>query len=323
MKRIIYIVLGLCSIISLAVSCKEEGYSVPANELTDLTFSTFKGTVTLDWGYVQDPDENLNRCVEIRYYDPAVEKDVLKTVSGYTTSLTIENTRAEYGEYTFRLQPFSSTYTPGKEQTISGISEDPDIIPDPDPDPDPDTDPDPDPEQDPQIVSSVEMEITESDLKILGEAGQVTTTGSMASLLDGDRTTSSNSNVVYPWQSIAEDEILSIHVTCLTPQRFLKFTYNNATWSSSRVITELECYVKTNEGDEWTLIATLGPDDGLSQEGKGALSEPEPILAPFEFTYVRLRAVKTTAIGPGAATLAYKAGFCLSEFDIFDVKYTD
>ncbi len=48
----------------------------------------------------------------------------MKTVSGYESSYRIENTGSKYGEYTFTLQPFSQTFTPGTIQTVKGTAED-------------------------------------------------------------------------------------------------------------------------------------------------------------------------------------------------------
>ena len=102
----------------------EERQTLPANEISDLAFTTNQGTITLNWHYVEDTEENRNRYVEIRYHDPVVGKDVMKTVSGYESSYRIENTGSKYGEYTFTLQPFSQTFTPGTIQTVKGTAED-------------------------------------------------------------------------------------------------------------------------------------------------------------------------------------------------------
>ena len=64
----------------------EERQTLPANEISDLAFTTNQGTITLNWHYVEDTEENRNRYVEIRYHDPVVGKDVMKTVSGYESS---------------------------------------------------------------------------------------------------------------------------------------------------------------------------------------------------------------------------------------------
>lgn len=320
MRKIIYITLNLCIGLGLFLAaCNDEEYSVPANEIVDLTFATSQGSITLNWDYAEDTEVNQNRSVEVRYYDLAKQKDVLKTVSGLATSVTIENTRKEYGEYNFSLQPFSMTFAPGNIQTVNGVSEDP-VIPDPEPDPEPEPEPDPEPEG-PVVDSWEKLVITEADIKIANDDNQEKISPDIYKkiLLDG-KVNTEELNQVRPWGSATESDIFSIYVTYPKVQRFLKFSYNNMSWSNCRVISELECYVKAEEADDWTLIATLAEKDGLSQVGKGSLSEPKERLAPFEFKYIKLRASKTKKIGTGALT--FKTGFGLTEFAVYDVVYT-
>jgi len=306
MKKIIYITLNLCIGLGLLLaSCSEEEYSAPVNEIVDLTFSAGKGSITLNWGYAGDTEVDKNRCVEVRYYDLAAQKDVLKTLNGLATSFTLENTRQEHGEYHFSLQPFSMTFVPGAVQTISGVSGDPDTTPDPDP-------------EVPEVESWEELVITEADINIWNDAveNKISPDTYRKLLLDGNLNTDGNQQV-RPWGSALATEVFSIHVTYPTAQRYLKFSIANAGWSNDiRVISELECYVKAEETDEWTKIATLTAKDGLSQAGK-TWSELKEILAPFEFKYIRLRASKTTAIG----SPAYKAGFGITEFKAFGAIY--
>lgn len=100
----------------------EERQTLPANEISDLAFTTNQGTITLNWHYVEDTEENRNRYVEIRYHDPVVGKDVMKTVSGYESSYRIENTGSKYGGIhfhpaTFQPNLYTGDYTNGERNS--------------------------------------------------------------------------------------------------------------------------------------------------------------------------------------------------------------
>ena len=287
----------------------EEEYSLPANEICDLVFTTNQGAITLNWNYVEDTEENRNRYVEIRYHDPIAKKDVVKTVSGYENSYRIENTGSKYGEYTFTLQPFSQTFAPGTLQTVKGTAKDKVEIPD--------TPEEPEEPEGPTYTAGAasKFTLTTADISIKAEDG----TEKMSPDEYKDKLINGNANeALTPWKSTTAGEIFSIHVNAPEKQRFLKFSYNNANWSANnRTISELECYVKAEEGDEWTKIATLTEADGL-KDGKSELSEPKEILAPFEFQYIKLRASKVKQKG----TTEFKGGFAISEFTLYDVAWT-
>lgn len=310
MKKITAIVFGFCIGLFLSACNNEDEYVVPANEIVNLTFTTTPEGVVLNWDYEEDTEDNRNRYVEIRYYDPVTETDVLKTVSGYVDAFSIKKP-LEGSEYTFNLQPFSETFTAGKIQIIKGIAESKNNEPD-SPD-EPDNPDEPEVEETLTVVSSKKLDITVSNIAILTDDGEDKISPDIYKnqLLDGNAGT-----YAHPWKSLDGDIKFNIHVTYPKPQRFLKFSYQNIGWNSNRMIEELECYIKVNESDEWTLVKTLTAEDGLKAE-KGVVFESEPIQAPFEFGFIKLRATKVKQTG----TPDFKVGFIISEFSVFDVEY--
>ena len=283
----------------------EERQTLPANEISDLALTTNQGTTTLNWHYVEDTEENRNRYVEIRYHDPVVGKDVMKTVSGYESSYRIENTGSKYGEYTFTLQPFSQTFTPGTIQTVKGTAEDKVETPD-----------EPSEPAIPVLESTVmNLEPSAIAVLVLESNGTEKTKCSPADYQSkGILTDGKDNTIIYPWGSAGTEDVWNIYVTCAKPQTYLKFYYKNSTsTTNNRVITELECYVRATETDEWQKVTTLTTVDGLPDQASGEFISKE-CKASVAFTYVKFIATMTKSIYG-----SYKSGFCMSEFKMYDV----
>lgn len=113
----------LCALgLTLTVmSCSpEEIEAIAATDLQELSLLSDPGGIVLNWRYVSEENERTNRYVEIRYFDPKLKKEIKKTVSGEDHSIIFNNLSQEDDIYNFELQPFSSTFTPGKIRRISG-----------------------------------------------------------------------------------------------------------------------------------------------------------------------------------------------------------
>ena len=118
MKKILFV---LCMGVAVVSCSSDDEHSVPATDITDLALTSNPGNIELTWEYPEE--DNNNRYIEICYYDPAKKKNVRKAVSAFNNSYTVKDTRRKYGEYKFSVQPFSTTFTPGTIQEISGVSE--------------------------------------------------------------------------------------------------------------------------------------------------------------------------------------------------------
>lgn len=122
MKHLLKYLLGTAACLMTLAACSdsEEGI-VPPTDLQTLNFRSEPGpgTITLKWNLPDNPDYYY---LQLTYLDPREKKDRMLTISSYTDSLVIENTRARYGEYTFTLTPFSETGTPGTPITLKATS---------------------------------------------------------------------------------------------------------------------------------------------------------------------------------------------------------
>lgn len=281
MKRIKDTLSVLClSAVMVACSSDDEN-GVPATNIINLSLQSNPGNIELAWDYECPEGKNTNRYVEIRYYDPAKKKEVKKTVSAFTNSYTVEETRKKYGEYKFTLQPFSTTFTPGTIQEISGVSEVGNVI---------------------DTYTSKELVMKPEDIYIEGLY-----TGTSADLLDKDSETYINTDYTKPLGTI-----FYIDIAYPKAQKFLKFSYMNRNHEAASFPAEVECYCKVNEDDDWTLVKTLEQaEDGLPTGAKASFTSKE-YECPFEFNYFRFKVLKTHT---------GKVNFSLAEFSIYEVEH--
>lgn len=104
---------------ALFTGCDDESGITPG-EVTGLTAESTPGCIALSWN---TPEEANIRYIEVKYYDPLLKKDVMRTASVYANSIEIPDTRAKYGEYSFMVQSVSPTGDRSAVQKISMVSE--------------------------------------------------------------------------------------------------------------------------------------------------------------------------------------------------------
>lgn len=282
MKRIKEILSVLClSVVIIACNSEDEN-GVPATDIINLSLQSNPGNIELAWSYPEG--ENTNRYVEICYYDPAKKKNVRKTVSVFSTSYTVENTYKKYGEYKFTLQPFSTTFSPGTIQEISGESEAGKII---------------------DTYTSKELTIKPEDIYI--EGLYPTAGGTPANLIDKNLETFINTDYTKPIGTI-----FYIDIAYPKAQKFLKFSYINRNHEAASFPAEVECYCKVNEEDDWTLVKTLKQVEDNLPTSPGASYTSKECEVPFEFNYFRFRVLKTHT---------GNVNFSLAEFSIYEVEH--
>lgn len=291
MKTIKNILSFFCLGLAVVACNSDDGENIAATEIMNLRLQSNPGSIDLVWDYPEG--DNTNRCVEVRYYDPRKQKEILKTVNGGSTSITIEDTRKKYGEYKFSVQPFSTTFTPGLSQIATGTSEAAPAI---------------------NTFTSQEVIPAEGEISISGNQPDGTIINpptadgnDITKVLDNNLGTRVNPN----YYIAKTGAVFYIDVVYSKKQKFLQFSYN--TPSAGNVPAKIECYVKANMDDEWTLIATLTTEvDGLPTTKDGALFKSKEYEAPFEFKFFRFRVPKTNSGAPN---------FSISEFRIFDVEH--
>ena len=88
--KVIKYILPLLSLGLIVAACNsDDEESIAATEIQNLTTQSAPGSITLTWEYAGEEDDNMTRLVEIRYYDPAVKKNVKKTASRFSNSFKI------------------------------------------------------------------------------------------------------------------------------------------------------------------------------------------------------------------------------------------
>lgn len=101
------------------VSCNKEDEGIEPSELSNLQAFEREGAIKLTWS-VNSP-ERLE-YVKITYFDKRKKKEMVRLASSHTDSIIIPSTRAKFGDYQFKLQPFSKTNTGGEVYGIIGRS---------------------------------------------------------------------------------------------------------------------------------------------------------------------------------------------------------
>ncbi|MDR3365441.1 MAG: carbohydrate-binding protein [Prevotellaceae bacterium] len=112
---------GCMGALLCAASCGSEDEGVRPADITGLRgVSGLPGQIALRWDL---PSESSNiHQVKVTYYDKLTKKEALRVASIYSDSINIPNTRQRYGEYTFSVQPFSSSGVGGTKQQVTATS---------------------------------------------------------------------------------------------------------------------------------------------------------------------------------------------------------
>lgn len=265
----------------MACACDDsDNQALPCSDIINLSSVSGEGQIELKWDYPEG--DNTIRYIEIRFFDPAKQKDVKQTVSVYSNSLLIKDTRQKYGEYHFQVQPFSRTCTPGNIHEVTATSLRAPVV---------------------YKFFSTEFALTANDLYVEGIKDS-----KPENLLDGNNETFVNTDYSKP-----AGTVFWIDFTLPKEQEFLKFSYINRNHTAASFPAKIECWVKAQEGDEWTLMKTLTAEEYLlPTEPLGQFISSE-YPAPFGFKYFRFRVLETHTGKPN---------FSLAEFRVFDVSYT-
>ncbi|MEG2855015.1 discoidin domain-containing protein [Bacteroides sp.] len=116
MKRsLLYFAMATCLLI-MAGCAKDETGIIPSN-LSNVRTEERPGGIFVQW---DKPSDNTVMYVRVSYYDHLLKKDVSRLSSCDT--ILLPNTRHKYGEYKMAIQPFSSTDTAGKVESLTGTS---------------------------------------------------------------------------------------------------------------------------------------------------------------------------------------------------------
>ncbi len=118
-KNWIKYLFGICILTQTLIGCKNEDGIIPVS-VNDLRYESTPGRIVLRW---TTPENSNIRYVQVKYYDPLLKQDVLRTASAFADSLEIPETRAKYGDYTFVVKSVSETDDSGEEHTLVAKSQ--------------------------------------------------------------------------------------------------------------------------------------------------------------------------------------------------------
>ena len=267
--------------ISFFCACSDSEESIPCTEIVNLTSVPKEGQIELKWEYPEG--DNTIRYIEISYFDIAKQKDMKKSVSVHSNNFVVENTLQKHGEYHFKLQPLSTTFTRGNVYEINATSLKAPAT---------------------YNFTSIEFALTEDDIYVEG----LHSSTQLTSLIDGNLNTFINTDYTKPAGTVFWIDF-NLHKT----QEFLKFSYINRNEATANFPAEIECYVKANANDEWTLIETLTQSEDKLPTGVLETYTSPYIKSPFPFNFFRFRVPKTHTGKPN---------FSLAEMAIYNVRYT-
>lgn len=109
-------IIGVVGLLACMTGCSSdlETFKVTRNTASpvaiaqsSITSEALEGSIKLSW---TAPTEGDYEYLQIKYYDYLTKKDVCLIASQYTTEMTIEDTRARFGDYHFYFQTFNSVH---------------------------------------------------------------------------------------------------------------------------------------------------------------------------------------------------------------------
>ncbi len=111
---------GIIAAASFMFSCeKDDEVKITPSSISNLSTFELPGQIGLTW---EVPADSNYHYLKVSYFDHLLQKDVVRLASVYSDTLIVPDTRAKFGEYSFSVQPYSITNTPGTIQTIKGTS---------------------------------------------------------------------------------------------------------------------------------------------------------------------------------------------------------
>lgn len=91
------------------MGCSKDDGGVLPSSLSNPTFESRTGAIFVQWNL---PADNSVEYVKVKYYDPLLDKDVVRLSSCDT--ILLPDTRQKYGDYSLNLVPCSTTDTEGE-----------------------------------------------------------------------------------------------------------------------------------------------------------------------------------------------------------------
>jgi hypothetical protein len=261
----------ICSIASLALmglaSCddnKEE--AIIPGTISNLRYEPREGAVMLRWDV---PADSSYFYLKVTYNDPWKQKDRIKQVSIYADSLLVDGLLNRFGNYTFTVQPYSRTHTPGDPLTIPASCN-----------PLPPTY---------TVFSERELKLTADNLET---NAQEPSEGPIANLLDGDGTTFFHTR----WSGTVPPapHYLQLNFSAPLAEQGFKFKFRNRANTNGKPQT-IEILI-SEDGETFVPLTTL--DEGMPIASASEYTSPTIMFVDhFQPKHIRFNVTKTNSDG--------------------------
>lgn len=282
MKRIIYYLILIVTI--FLVRCSDDVALIQPADISNIRSESMPGSIKLQWDV---PSDMNYEYVRISYYDPLSKKENVKLASVYSDSIVISGTRAKYGEYTFTLQPFSSTNTPGNVHQYKASSG---------------------PAPASYVLADGTGVTIPLSVEMLSTNAQEPTHAHISNLVDG------NSNTYFhtAW-TISIGAPHYFQVALKDPVRAIRYSYisrhdGNGGGDVKRMKVEA-----SNDGENWSEVAI---QELALPSGRATETSADAILMPNEFSYLRFTPLARRGADPINNTFFDMAEFILFEMPV-------
>lgn len=252
------------------------GFNKEPAMVENITSQSLPGQIKLNW---TAPTSDY-AYMRVQYYDFLQKKDISLLTSIGTTELIIEETRARFGEYTFKFQSFN------------GNHESSDII-----------------EFAAQSGPAPTTTTVKSESKVKLEDNQLSTHlplangTTVANLLDGDVWSVINT----AWEGdIAKERPHWIQIDLKEAMQIFRLMYTTA---DGPYPTSMQIQIST-DGKEWNVLSSYG--ETLPRENRKEWKS-EILSAPQPFSFLRFAVTSSTSGSTGVT-------FKISELALYDVE---
>lgn len=224
-----------------------------AMEASSVQSEALSGEIKLKWSAQGDFS-----YMQIRYNDPLQKKDICKIVSKGTTEMTVENTRARFGDYTFSFQTFNAHHQGSAVTEVkakSGAA--------------------------PVTISEISRKEVALTAAQLSTNNQEPTEGHIRNLVDGKTNTFFHTR----WSSPQIDMPQWIQVDFDEPHETFAIKYTTRdTGNSDGFPTSVDLQI-SNDGETWETVAQLSelPTKKLT-DYSSAFVNPGKSFTKFRFT---------------------------------------
>ncbi len=248
-----------------SVGCDENFQTFEDIEVSELkptlvesiTADSLPGQIILKWDIPTDSNYYL---LKINYYDFLSEKEIYKTLSVYTDSLLIDNTRNKFGDYEFTFQTFNINGEGSEKMSVvskSGIAPATETI----------------------TISKIDLRGDQ-----LSTNNQEPSEGPVENLVDGD----TNSFFHTRWSSPQIPMPQYFQIDLDEPIDDFLFWLKNRPWSQQAPkIVEIQISI---DGVEWETIETIS--SGLPSWGGGEYTS-KTFTPGYSFSHFRYNCLET------------------------------